>query len=183
MSTRAHIAICKNAGEQENGKFLHLSHHCDGYPSGVGCELSEIMKCYDIKVGTDWNPLDVQNFIHKYDDDYRITNNGVAWDQEYVYVINCEERRIRGYYKGLSDDFDLTCPGDELYIEGNEYMGLKPQVQPDDMLVSIATAAMQSILSNPSLINTENLSQIKSVAVISVNYAKTLLEEINNKNK
>lgn len=117
MSTRCHIAICRDGNEQEDGKFLHLSHHCDGYPSGVGSELVEYLREYT----GPWEPESLQKYINEKDNDYRITDKGVTWDQEYVYIINCEKQKLSGYSKGLSKDFDLRWPGDECIIPGNVF--------------------------------------------------------------
>ena len=126
MSTRCHIAICKNKNSQENGEFLHMRHHCDGYPSGVGSELSSILS----ECPLPWTPESVQKFINNYDEDYRITTDGVAWDQEYVYIIFCDELLLCGYYKGITskdEDFDLKFPGDELLIPDNLFSEEKPK--------------------------------------------------------
>ena len=121
MSTRCHVAICRNANEREEGKALHMYHHCDGYPSGVGSELSTILK----KCPKPWTPESVQKFINETDDDYEIVEHGVGWDNEYVYIIDCEAQKLRGYYKGITSreniGFDIRWPGDEIIIPCNSF--------------------------------------------------------------
>lgn len=126
MSTRAHVAIKKKDGE-----FLHMHHHCDGYPSGVGSELVGILKDFD-KSNQVWEPENLQKFINEQEDDYRITEHGVVWDQEYVYIIDCDRKVLSGYYKGLEKDYDLDCPGDELLISGNVFSSDKNDVSLGD---------------------------------------------------
>lgn len=119
MSTRSRILICVDANSAEKGDGLYLYHHCDGYPSGVGSELSKILSQCPLP----WNPEGVQKFINEYDDDYEITDYGIHWDDEYYYVINCKERILSGYYKGITnakESFDLSTWGsDELLIPNN----------------------------------------------------------------
>lgn len=126
MSTRAHIAI-----KTREGKFLHMYHHCDGYPDGVGCELSDILSDYK----GDWDGEDVRKFINNAEDDYQITENGVVWDQEYVYIIDCQRKTLSCYYKGITSmsdiGFDLECPGDELLIHGNKFSTDKKSMSED----------------------------------------------------
>ena len=116
MSTRAHVAI-----KTREGEFLHMYHHCDGYPDGVGCELSDILSDYK----GDWDGEDVRKFINEKESDYQITEHGVVWDQEYVYIIDCQRKTLSGYYKGITSPsdtpFDLEYPGDELLICGNKF--------------------------------------------------------------
>ena len=115
MSTRSRIIICANDPQKE--ECLYLYHHCDGYPSGVGSELSEILSQCPLP----WSPQAVQKFINEYNDDYEITDYGINWDDEYYYVINCEKRTLSGFYKGITtnkETFYLTLD-DELLIPGN----------------------------------------------------------------
>lgn len=107
MSTRAYIRIEKD-GEQP----VHFHHHCDGYPSGVGDELSGWLREYT----GEWNPQAIGKYINDRDSDYHFIEKGPAWDHEYVYVINCTERRLLCYYKGISDDFDMEYPGDPVEL-------------------------------------------------------------------
>lgn len=115
MSTRAHISI-----KTKEGEYLHMSHHHDGYPDGVGCELSELISEYQ----GSWDAEDVQKFINNADEDYKITEYGISWDQEYVYVIDCERKVLSCYYKGITDsheDYEPCDCGDELLIPGNKF--------------------------------------------------------------
>ena len=128
MSTRSYIAICKNKNEQLDGKYLGLYHHCDGYPSGVGSELSRILSECPLA----WTPESVRKFINEYDEDYEIVECGIAWDVEYVYVILCEEMLLLCYYKGITTDatykWDIQCDcGDELIIPDNIFTTEKPK--------------------------------------------------------
>lgn len=126
MSTRSYIAICKNRDDIEDGKFLGLYHHCDGYPSGVGSELSSILSECPLA----WTPESVQKFINEYDSNYRIAKSEIGWDVEYVYVILCEEMLLCGYYKGITSTnskWTLDDRGDELIIPDNIFTSEKPK--------------------------------------------------------
>jgi hypothetical protein len=103
-----------------------MYHHCDGYPSGVGTELSDILSDYE----GDWDGEDVRKFINAQEEDYQLIDHGVVWDQEYVYIIDCARKTLSGYYKGITSpehvDFDLEYPGDELLIPSNKFSTDKP---------------------------------------------------------
>ena len=75
MSTRAHIAI------HSKGEYRHMYHHCDGYPDGVGSELSSILSEYDelLKQTNDqeWKPEYLENFIVNFDASYRPVEHSV----------------------------------------------------------------------------------------------------------
>ena len=120
MSTRAHITI------RQKDVVLHMSHHCDGYPSGVGSDLVDLLKSYAASLPDPhaWTAGGLWDYINKEDEDYHPVNSGVRWDQEYIYVIDCDQHTLKGYYKGItdpkgeSDEYDDGY-GDPLYISGN----------------------------------------------------------------
>ena len=153
MSTRCRVLICTDANSAENMDCLYLYHHCDGYPSGVGSELSEILSQCPLL----WNPEKVQKFINEYDDDYRITEKGISWDDEYYYIIDCEKRTLSGYYKGITDSnkvFDLSMESsDELLIPSNLFSSdRKPDADKKEMTAKeswIADVAVKILASCP----------------------------------
>ena len=76
MSTRCHIVV-----EESFDKEHYIYHHCDGYPSGVGAELKEILeKCPSY----DWETI-MENILG-YSDQYE-EDNGIHGDEEYLYEI------------------------------------------------------------------------------------------------
>ncbi len=119
MSTRAHIII------EQGETVFHLSHHCDGYPDGVGHDLVELLKEYVAKLKDpyEWSAGSLWEFIYKEDEEFHPTKFDISWDQEYVYVIDCNDRTLKGFYKGITDprpddpyELDTNHP---LYIYGN----------------------------------------------------------------
>lgn len=161
MSTRCHIAICKNENDQEDGVFKRLYHHCDGYPSGVGSELIKILR----GCPRPWTPESVQEYIANYDDEYRIIDSDVAWDQEYVYIIDCEKEELKGYHKGFDKSFDIRWPGDEIVIPDNPFSKY-PTTQPK---TAIALTTITRQLSNDrceEFIETLELDERSTVANI-----------------
>lgn len=125
MSTRAHITI------KQGDTLFHMSHHCDGYPSGVGCELVDMLKSYASHVGRKaWTASELCGYIGNQDDEYRQVTFGVRWDQEYIYVIDCDNHTLKGYHKGITSpseesDEDNLGYGDPLFIEDNIFDGRK----------------------------------------------------------
>ena len=99
MSTRAYIRI-----EKEGSRAVHFHHHSDGYPAGVGQELIRWLREYT----GEWEPSAIGEYINSKDDDYCFIDSGPAWDHEYVYVVDCDKKRMRCYYKGICDDFEET---------------------------------------------------------------------------
>jgi len=111
MSTRAHVIITKKQDNSTN-LSVHLNHHCDGYPDGVGSDLVYMLKEYMLKEASKpWDPESLQKFFSEHDSDYRIVNFGVQWDHEYFYIIDCDNKTLKCFYKGITDphsDYDLT---------------------------------------------------------------------------
>lgn len=101
MSTRASIRI--NA---KGEKPICLYHHCDGYPDGVGSELKTFVKEYN---GC-WDPYFVATTIikgayHSLDETYELTPC-IHGDEEYLYVIDCDEKTITGYELGWDESYE-----------------------------------------------------------------------------
>ena len=122
MSTRAHITIIGNE------ETLHMSHHCDGYPSGVGSDLVRLLKKFNKK---NWEPREVRDYICEEDEEFRSVESGLRWDQEYLYVIDCRNHTLSGYYKGISDPGEDLSDysdgyGDKLFIDDNIFDGRTP---------------------------------------------------------
>lgn len=118
MSTRSHILI------KENGQEIKLYHHCDGYPEGVGADLKQFLKgfaCWnadyiatDLVKGavqaqriTGWKPDGDPIHGLTSDDGYEITT-GVHGDEEYVYVIDCNEKTLTCYAMDWDDPIEET---------------------------------------------------------------------------
>ena len=125
MSTRAHVTII-----DKDGTHFHMSHHCDGYPDGVGVDLVNILKEY---VGQ-WTGGGIQEFIHAHDNTFKKTFTGVTWDQEYVYVIDCRNKTLSAYYKGITDpkDEDPLHDAEEENNKGIEEVDMSQYVIDDE---------------------------------------------------
>lgn len=99
MATRATILIKRNEEQ------YHIYHHYDGDPEGIGRDL----KAY-LKECSYWFPADIANDLVKgrvaNDDGYKITmcQHG---DEDYAYLIDCNEKILKCYKIGW-DDYDLT---------------------------------------------------------------------------
>ena len=86
MSTRS-VVIVKDI---KNESLIY--HHWDGYPEGVGYDLLEKSKNFPEY----WWVDSITNKLlkDKEDDGYEWTN-GIHSDIEYLYVIDCEEKKIK----------------------------------------------------------------------------------------
>ena len=85
MSTRAAIII------KDSKSKYNVYHHCDGSPAGVGKELERVYRNCD--------PIDAaeaKKRLLEYDDEYRDTSY-IHTDEEYIYVVDTDERKIECY--------------------------------------------------------------------------------------
>ena len=90
MSTRCQVRIV------ENGYPLNLYHHCDGYFSGVGCELQEILKKNKESNGLCSASYIINDLItHEYSG-YEVTfaNHG---DIEYFYLMDFDKKEFKAF--------------------------------------------------------------------------------------
>lgn len=184
MSTRARIAI------HSKGEYRHMYHHCDGYPDGVGSELSSILSEYDelLKKTNDqeWKPEYLEDFIVNFDASYRPVEHSVKWDEEYVYIINCDKKILNGYYKGItgdSEEFDLEYPGDALYIPNNKFTGegkeipaTKSQFNWDEYRYQMAGSFVIASLGRQGMSESDEVMQL--IVKKSIEYADTLIKEL-----
>lgn len=112
MSTRCQIRIVRY------GYPLNLYHHCDGYFSGVGAELQQLLQKYigDRESLDSW---DERAFVREVLDDkrYEITFERHA-DIEYFYLIDFDRHEflafstdaVEPWARTDDDDFDCTKP-------------------------------------------------------------------------
>lgn len=108
MSTRCHIVIKK-----QDSYTVYVYHHCDGYPSGVGSDLAQMLKDYK---SNDWTPISLANYIENTDSSYRI-DDSIHGDEDYIYEINCDLMTLKCYY---ADDYDEESENeDSIEIPGN----------------------------------------------------------------
>ena len=124
MSTRAYIRIKKD-GEDA----VQFHHHCDGYPSGVGSCLVDLLSRY---IG-EWSPVKLGTFINKEDDAFEFIDCGPSWDHEYLYLIDCNKKELSCYYKGITsngEDQEDYFLSDKLFIEDNIFDGRKIESSP-----------------------------------------------------
>lgn len=104
MSTRANIYIRKSYCDR--GKEI-LYHHYDGYPKGVGRDLTRILdrlpKDSEDKVLPEYlDKKRLAEFICEQDSDFKITTPYSAGDAEFEYEINIEKRRVDWYATSVS---------------------------------------------------------------------------------
>ena len=102
MSTRANIRITD--GEDQ----ILLYHHCDGYPEGVGAELKEFLK--DKRY---WDAERIASGLatmkdrwNQYPYECAICLHG---DEEYVYVIDCDQKTLTCYKHGWDESYEQCC--------------------------------------------------------------------------
>ena len=112
MSTRATILI----KSKEQNEEVRVYHHCDGYPDGIGID----MKAY-LKTVAYWDVYQIANDLikgecgmvgNRHDDGYELTpcQHG---DEEYAYLIDCDNKTLTCYEVGL-DEFEWK---DEKIVE------------------------------------------------------------------
>ena len=106
MSTRCQIRIVKN------GYPLNIYHHCDGYFSGVGAELQDILKENSERLSANWLVAHLLNQC----DGYEVTF-GIHADIEYFYLIDLDKKefkacrlKIEVWAKAGSDEYDQYQP-------------------------------------------------------------------------
>jgi len=104
MSTRANIFIRESMDDREKEIVYH---HCDGYPEGVGRDLTRILgklpKDAEGNVLPEYlNKRRLAVFICDTDHDFRITTPYSAGDSEFDYEINIAERRVDWYATSVS---------------------------------------------------------------------------------
>ena len=106
MSTRATILIKSKKQNEE----VRVYHHSDGYPDGVGSEIKAYLKNIDR-----WYVYDIANDLIKgkeCDDYYELTpcQHG---DEDYAYLIDCDNKTLTCYVVG-HDEFEWK---DEKIVE------------------------------------------------------------------
>ena len=85
MSTRGAIII------KDSKSKYNVYHHCDAYPERVGKELERVYRNCD--------PIDAteaKKRLLEYDDEYEDTDY-IHGDEEYIYVVDTDERKIECY--------------------------------------------------------------------------------------
>ena len=100
MSTRATILI-----REKNEPDVHIYHHCDGYPEGVGSDLKHYLNSLK---NYEWNANDIANALIKGgaidDNGYELTSCQHG-DEEYAYLIDCDNKTLTCYSIGW-DQFE-----------------------------------------------------------------------------
>lgn len=82
MSTRCNIVV------DDGNELLYLYHHHDGYPKGVGAELTEYLKSNNPQTAEElFNGL-----VFLYGDEYEETY-GIHGDIEYLYKIDIADKK------------------------------------------------------------------------------------------
>ena len=91
MSTRANIFIRNDYDDDEK---VVLYHHCDGYPEGVGRDLTNILHKFSKEKHANVSKEELANYICNSDNDFRNTTPCEAGDTEYIYEINLAKHRV-----------------------------------------------------------------------------------------
>ena len=101
MATRATILI-----KLDEEKY-RIYHHCDGNPEGIGKDLKAYL---EEKKDHKWYPDYIANDLIKgkvaNDDGYELTNCQHG-DENYAYLIDCNEKKLKCFQVGW-DDHDWT---------------------------------------------------------------------------
>ena len=101
MSTRATILI-----REKNEPDVHIYHHCDGYPEGVGSDLKHYLsslKHYEW-IANDIATALIKGSAVKDDNGYELTSCQHG-DEEYAYLIDCDNKTLTCYSIGW-DQFE-----------------------------------------------------------------------------
>ncbi len=91
MSTRANIFIRNDYDDDEK---VIIYHHYDGYPEGVGKDLTRILHTFCQENHTTTSKEELARYICDSDGDFHIMTPCVAIDAEYNYEINLTKRRV-----------------------------------------------------------------------------------------
>ena len=86
MSTIAAIII------KDTIKEINIYHHCDGYPEGVGQELTNFASNNKV---LESSKVFVE-MLNEYDDAYRYTSD-VHGDEDYIYLVDIPTKTITCY--------------------------------------------------------------------------------------
>lgn len=109
MSTRAHIRI-------KDGRDLFLLyHHHDGYPEGIGVDLKKFLSAKNYWCG---DCIANELVKSKDDDEYEITSC-LHGDEEYIYVIDCNNKTLKCYKHNWDEPFDISVTREEIEIPNN----------------------------------------------------------------
>lgn len=111
MSTRCNIIIKDKYNE------FWLYHHHDGYPEGVGADLTKRMNSAFEK---DLDLSDVVNMLIKdIDDEYEITT-GEHGDIEYLYKIDVDRKTLS--YQAVSHHWEENGLDEHTYYTGSKFL-------------------------------------------------------------
>lgn len=140
VSTRANIIIseCKVPLSEDKDKII-LYHHSDGFPGGVGSELVDFLREFNMRLKElndlqsnssaqvlEWTPENVAEFITDRDMSYRRVT-GVTDAAEYIYIIDTTKKRLSCH--AADGCIDLDCLGDRIEIDGNVFDGRQTELK------------------------------------------------------
>lgn len=99
MSTRANIFIRNDYDDNEK---VVIYHHYDGYPEGVGKDLTCILQKFSKEKHVNVSKEELANFICNSDSNFRITTPFETADVEYIFEINLVRHSVEwtGLYNG-----------------------------------------------------------------------------------
>lgn len=181
MSTRCHIVIKKEGFDR-----MYVYHHCDGYPSGVGADLVDMLKDYKFN---DWTPSALARYIEDTDSGYEIDTD-IHGDEDYIYEINCDNMTLKCYSADYYDE-EVDDNEDAIEIPGNmDFSVYNTSPEPVsttkmsiyfDTLVRISCA----ILSNPSYAGLDENAVLMKALTMTLNLYNHIndMENISNLDK
>lgn len=108
MSTRAHIRIIEGEGQ------ILLYHHSDGYPSGVGSELKEYLSKFKYGWYAETIARGLVTMIDKWKQFPYEPAICLHGDEEYVYVIDCDSKKLSCYSHAWDQSFESCCVPENL---------------------------------------------------------------------
>lgn len=124
MSTRAAIII-KDTKSKNN-----LYRHCDGYPEGLGEEIKEFLDTYKeaASVSADTLAMDMNR------EGIASHTDCIHSDEEYLYIIDCEERKLTCYDVGFQWSYhqSFTKDGKKDYCAWARHLDINNIPKPDN---------------------------------------------------
>jgi len=103
MSTRCNVIVA----DAQTGERAFLYHHCDGYPEGVGRDLSEMLVGFRKEFeGRRLDTRELVRYIQGKDKAYEPTT-GIHGDAEYLYTLKVMPEKVLFYAEDAEGD-DVT---------------------------------------------------------------------------
>lgn len=128
MSTRCNIVLTQTTTSNDyktNENDIVLYHHHDGYPSGVGFVLHEVLtkaKFFDSNSQSVYDKLDITNtLIKKSDAEFELTR-AIHGDIDYLYIIDIEKKKLTCKPVNWDDNFEKVIAHGLAFEIDDEYV-------------------------------------------------------------